>query len=765
MAAAYEEILKKIQEGLLQKEEEKATPPLLQAGADGAGGVPPSSHTDHLPGQTSHHKPPPPPSPSFKVLYDNICSGIRSSGLLDTIMKDFQELKTDLERVQYIAQMNEVQTLCVEENYSRKSEEDASNYEKVYDILIPNEASASKALEVMKKCVMKTPAQNTTALAVRYMKRGWASLLLEQFDDARTDAKKSLSFHCPEELVWNSFEILGYCSARLHDYKAAESYFLTALENLRKSNITNEVKATVTGRVMTVFKTVKAKKNKKASKNQSGATEGKPVPQVSYGTHKTFPSASSALDFLNTHDRGRCTVAKKDIKPGDILMVDAAYCSMINPEFVASHCYQCYSRSPTPVPCPSCAKVSYCSEACQVASWTGLHKAECRVLNHLINPDIGKMALLSYRVLTTVTWPALQKWRQQIDKLVEDEAAQGAGQDLPPEDLTEGKPEGTPLAWQGKYSPRDYKTVLHLVTNSTKRTFGDLFKRTITAVYLTHCLKTCGYFGGSDVDQEDLLFVASLVLRHLQGSSSNAYEISEFKVGPEGLVAAKMLEVGGALYTTVSLTNHSCVANTTRYSVGDKCILRAIRSIPKGSEVFDNYGFHFNVSTVNERQEVLLNQYKFKCCCEACRLSWPLYPHHTGESLIFRCPAPSCQRPCCYSTSSRNKCNMCGNQQQYTKLLQELEQQLTLFKDALDKLKKGQVSTALPILLSHQAFLDRYVVEPVKHYSDTQEATKQCYNYLGNVNLPRQVSAPATTPQRPAQPRLKAAKKQVILPH
>lgn len=359
-----------------------------------------------------------------------------------------------------------------------------------------------------------------------------------------------------------------------------------------------------------------------------------------------------------------------------------------------------------------------------------------------------------------MTWPGLQKWRQQIDQLVESEAAAGGEEEVVAGDLPQGR---TPLPWHGKYSPRDYKTVLHLVTNSTKRTFGDLFKRAITAVYLTHCLRISGYFGGRDVDEENVLFAASLVLRHLQGTSSNAYEISEFNVGPEGLVGAKVLEVGGALYTSVSLTNHSCVANTTRYSVGDKCILRAIRSIPRGSEVFDNYGFHFNINTVNERQEVLMNQYKFNCCCDACRLSWPLYPHHPTESLIFRCPAAPCQRPCCYSTSSRSKCNMCGNHQQYAKLLQELEQQLNSFKDALDKLKKGDPSSALPTLLGHQAFMDRHVVEPVKHYSDTQEATKQCYNYLGNAHLACRVPEPAAPQQRP-QPKLRAARKQVVLP-
>ncbi|KAG7158904.1 SET and MYND domain-containing protein 4-like 3, partial [Homarus americanus] len=399
---AYEEFLKKIQEGLQRTEEDAQN--VLPASQ--CGGAQPLAARAGFQQQQQPQVPLPevqqtqrPASPSFKVLYEDICQRIRSSGTLDDIMRDFQDLNTDLERVKYVSQLTEIKTMNLEENYSRKIEEDASNYEKVYDMLISNEASASKALEVMRKCVQKTPAQDVTTLAVRYMKRGWASLLLEQFEDAKIDAKKSLTFNCPEELLWNSFEILGYCSAREHDNKAAETYFLKSLENLRKSNTVNEVKATVTVRIMTVFKTVKAKKNKKGSKTQLGEVEVKAVvPEVSYGPHKRFPSASSALDFIITEDRGRCTIAKKDIKPGDILIVDTPYCTMMNPEHLSSHCYQCYTRCHTPVPCNSCAKVSYCSEGCRAASWSGLHHVECCVLDHLIDPGIGKMALLAYRL-------------------------------------------------------------------------------------------------------------------------------------------------------------------------------------------------------------------------------------------------------------------------------------------------------------------------------------------------------------------------------
>ena len=219
----------------------------------------------------------------------------------------------------YVSQRSEARALQLEEKYARKSEEEAISYEKVYDMLIPNEASASKALEVMKKCIQKTPPENTTALAIRYMKRGWASLLLEFFPAAEVDAKMSLSFNCPEELMWNSYEILGYCTARLHDYKAANAHFNKALENLRKGAVTNEVKATVASRIMAVYRTVKGKKNKKsnAEKPDEAQKTSPPVPQLSYGPNKKFPSASSALSFVTREGKGRCTVAKKDIKPGE----------------------------------------------------------------------------------------------------------------------------------------------------------------------------------------------------------------------------------------------------------------------------------------------------------------------------------------------------------------------------------------------------------------------------------------------------------------
>ncbi|XP_068212579.1 SET and MYND domain-containing protein 4-like [Palaemon carinicauda] len=776
MAAAYEDFLKRIQEGL-KREDEKEKALLAEAKekallaetnkqdepSKAATETSTEEEEEELPTisalepeQIEYVQP-----SSLKELHEVICQNIRASGTLEIIMQDFQECKTDLDRVTYVSQLTELENLVLEENYAKKNSEEADNYEKVYDLLIPNEASASKALDVMKKCIQKTPPEEVSALAVRFMKRGWAFLLLEQFAYAAVDAEKSLSFGCPHENLWNSHEILGHTNAHQKDYAKAEYHFLKALENLRKSNTVNEVKATVTVRIMTVFKSIKSKKGKKNSGTNKKQKENVKPPQLSYGKHEMFPYASSALEFLVTKERGRYVIAKRDIRPGDILMVEKPYCTMMNPDFLPSHCYNCYQRAFVPIPCNSCAKVCYCSEECRAASWEGLHAKECKILNHLIEPGIGKIAALTYRVLTTLTWSKLQKLREKIEALVQDELEEVSTAE---DDSSNNLPKV--MEWKGPYLPTDYMTVLHLTTNSSKRSFGDLFKRAITAVYLSKCLKIAGYFNCGKSSDEDVLFAASILLRHLQGSSCNAYAIDEFELGSNGVVDAKSNEVGGALYPTISLTNHACSSNTSRYSVGDMCVLHAIKPIPKNCEIFDNYGFFYYLNTNNERQQILLNQYKFKCECEACISEWSLYPHHPTEMLIFKCP--NCRHPCCYSNTSRSKCNMCGDHQQYVKLLKELEAQLNLYFNSLQKLKDGNVKGCLPGLIAHMEFIDKHVVLPVKHYSDLQEAIKQSFCHLGNFYKPYEpipIAEPQQQQQEERSIRLKAGKNKFVNPN
>lgn len=118
MAAEYEAILRKIQEGLAQKSEAaEVVGGNSSSGGGGYGGevggttglqppppqlLPPtpSSLFPQAAATIPPAEPPPPPppellpllpsSPSLKALYDHICQRIRSTGSLEVIMKEFQ---------------------------------------------------------------------------------------------------------------------------------------------------------------------------------------------------------------------------------------------------------------------------------------------------------------------------------------------------------------------------------------------------------------------------------------------------------------------------------------------------------------------------------------------------------------------------------------------------------------------------------------------------------------------------------------------------
>ena len=250
--------------------------------------------------------------------------------------------------------------------------------------------------------------------------------------------------------------------------------------------------------------------------------------------------------------------------------------------------------------------------------------------------------------MTTLTWEKVKNLKGTIEQKIE-EQLEKAVNNVDSEEVNESDAEK--VAWKrvGVYAPKDYKTVFGLVTNDNKRSFGDLFKRSLASVYISKCLELMNYFGDVLTD-ENKLFVGSLILRHIQSCSCNAYEISENDPGKDNNVPQSN-ELGGVIYTSISLSNHSCFPNSARYNVGTACVLRATRTIPSRTEILDNYGYLHNTIPIVDRFTGLQNQYKFECNCEPCSENWALYPHIENAFFIYKMS----------STELWNICSMFGN--------------------------------------------------------------------------------------------------------
>lgn len=84
--------------------------------------------------------------------------------------------------------------------------------------------------------------------------------------------------------------------------------------------------------------------------------------------------------------------------------------------------------------------------------------------------------------------------------------------------------------------PDDYRSIYHLATLSSMRPDKDFFDRTFMALFLFQCLRASGFISTAhhryEEDSleitEDEIYIASLLLRHLQLLQFNAHEIHEF---------------------------------------------------------------------------------------------------------------------------------------------------------------------------------------------------------------------------------------------
>lgn len=71
------------------------------------------------------------------------------------------------------------------------------------------------------------------------------------------------------------------------------------------------------------------------------------------------------------------------------------------------------------------------------------------------------------------------------------------------------------------------------------------------------------------------------------------------------------------LWIHAAYINHSCIPNATKEYIGDFMLLRAMRSIPKGEEIFHAYD---ESSDYDTRQASLMTTWGFECSCKLCEV-------------------------------------------------------------------------------------------------------------------------------------------------
>ncbi|XP_011300906.1 SET and MYND domain-containing protein 4-like isoform X2 [Fopius arisanus] len=501
-------------------------------------------------------------------------------------------------------------------------------------------------------------------------------------------------------------------------------YALQLLKNLQSSDPQNELEAEKMKTMCNLLKSQSLKQSRKSNKPSSPSSEKK-LPRIDGKPNKKLKSCSDAVALIYENAKGRHLIATRNIKAGSVLIVDEPFSFSTDETALSTNCLHCHSSlqgdDNIAVPCSSCQTVSFCSEECRSNAWDSYHKYECMIFDNFLERsrtcDAKSHVLLAYR--TTIA-KAIRKDSGVLDAeflCYQDAKCEDAKKSLEIDIKSD------------IYDPLDYRTVFSLETHCEKADAKVNLSRSIKSVYLAKCLA----FVLMEVDersretigQREIALLAVAMMRHMQAVNCNAYEIVE-NFRNENTRTWEPRNVGGAIYSSVSLVNHSCYPNVVRHSYpGGKVVVRCLRFIGKGSEILDCYGPHFITDSLELRQQYLIEKYHFICRCEPCKSDWKFpFP----DEITFRCIS------CGNSLDSLHlRCTECSQKFDIRKLRSQLEKSTKKRILAVGKMYDGHYIDALPLLLEHSGFVDKTLMAPCLEAIKTQQSIIQCYNSLSSI--------------------------------
>ncbi|NXY59367.1 SMYD4 protein, partial [Callaeas wilsoni] len=484
--------------------------------------------------------------------------------------------------------------------------------------------------------------------------------------------------------------------------------------------------------------------------------------------NNSISGASSSLSLSFDAERGRHLVASQDIVPGQSLLEEEAFVSVLCPgeslplqdaetawdtraTNADLYCHRCLRQLLASVPCQGCSYAKYCSQDCADVAWQQYHRTECSLGALLLT--LGVFCHVALRTVLLAGFAEVSRlvgWSHSGDKdshtpearckpLSEAPNAGAGTKDIPGCDSS------------GRYQS-SYQALFHLLPHTEQHSPEHKFLCTLSVVALCKQLQAAGLEAAvlnqespqqwstakacektSDELSPELKIVAEAMLRHVLQLQCNAQAIAvmqELGPGDGAVVNKKPVRLATAFFPVLSLLNHSCCPNTSVSFNGTAAAVRASQPIPSGQEVFHCYGPHQCRMRVAERQQ-LLSQYFFECRCQAC-----LEELESGVKSVvsirnsFCCPKCQAQMQgeedtlCC----SNEACATSASRQNLSGRLQDLQLQI---KKALDLLGAGKADQAIKMLLKCQMDAGNFLSPEHLLMGEMEDHLAQVYATLG----------------------------------
>ncbi|KAI0018971.1 hypothetical protein F4780DRAFT_793779 [Xylariomycetidae sp. FL0641] len=281
---------------------------------------------------------------------------------------------------------------------------------------------------------------------------------------------------------------------------------------------------------------------------------------------------------------GRGLFARRDLQPGEVVVsLERPLVGELETERLLDTCGWCFQRGATDplerqqaaamgLPnglldikgCTGCRRVGYCSKACQARAWKREHKYECKVLAPKDRPDLPRQVRGAVKLLGRLAAnPDADSSREILDIL--------------------------------NFQPAGDDHAVDRIRALDKQRYGD-FELLGTAAW-HYCDKPTLKIGDAE----------TVAKRLVANVTCNTYRISS---------PLDDAELGTGFDPIICSANHSCDPNVVLVCNQPRMLLRALRPIKKGDEIFLKYTETTNPYGV--RQAQLRDIYRFECHCSKC---------------------------------------------------------------------------------------------------------------------------------------------------
>ncbi|NWV43291.1 SMYD4 protein, partial [Grantiella picta] len=484
----------------------------------------------------------------------------------------------------------------------------------------------------------------------------------------------------------------------------------------------------------------------------------------------SISGASAFLSLSFDAERGRHLVASQDIIPGQSLLKEEAFVSVLCPGESFSvplqdgetawdaratnadlYCHRCLSQLLASVPCQGCSYARYCSQACADMAWQQYHRTECSLGALLLT--LGVFCHVALRTVLLAGFTEVSRlvgWSHSGDKDLQNPEARCKRPSEAPDAGAGAR--GIPGCDSNGHYQSSYQALFHLLPHIEQHSPEHKFLCMLSVVVLCKQLQAAGLEAAvlnqespqqcskpktcektSDELSPELKTVAEAMLRHVLQLQCNAQAITvmqELGPGDEAVVNKKPVRLATAFFPVLSLLNHSCCPNTSVSFSGTAATVRASQPIPSGQEVLHCYGPHQCRMKVAERQQ-LLRQYFFECHCQAC-----LEELESGAGSVVSVRNSFCCPKCRATMQGEEDTLRCSNEACATSAsrenllcrLQDLQQQI---KKALDLLRHGKADQAIKMLLKCQMDAGNFLSPEHLLMGEMEDHLAQVYATLG----------------------------------